>query len=131
MCKRERERERGEQTHSQNTNSKKKKCLSSYWIDKSAYFKFFSFADKGVMDTSLVISPSAFLPLALLLLLLLLVLDDDDGSSGDGVRMESSGKAILLVCVGVFSSIETDDDDDGSGDFIEAINDALLSSPLS
>ena len=83
------------------------------------------------MDTSLVISPSAFLPLALLLLLLLLVLDDDDGSSGDGVRMESSGKAILLVCVGVFSSIETDDDDDGSGDFIEAINGALLSSPLS
>ena len=81
------------------------------------------------MDTSLVISPSAFLPLALLLLLLLLVLDDDDGSSGEG--MESSGKAILLVCVGVFSSIETDDDDDGSGDFIEAINGALLSSPLS
>lgn len=102
----------------------------SYVVDKS-YFKFFSFADKGVMDTSLVISPSAFRPFALLLLLLLLLLDDD-GSSGEGVRMESSGNAILLddddVCVGVFSSSETVDDD-GSGDFI--INDAfVLSSPL-
>jgi hypothetical protein len=103
----------------------------SYVVDKS-YFKFFSFADKGVMDTSLVISPSAFRPFALLLLLLLLLLDED-GSSGEGVRMESSGNAILLddddVCVGVFSSSETADDDDGSGDFI--INDvSVLSSPL-
>ena len=77
------------------------------------------------MDTSLVISPSAFRPFALLLLLLLLLLDDD-GSSGEGVRMESSGNAFLLddddVCVGVFSSSETADNDDGSGDFI--INDA-------
>ena len=102
----------------------------SYVVDKS-YFKFFSFADKGVMDTSLVISPSAFRPFALLLILLLLLLDDD-GSSGEGVRMESSGNAILLddddVCVGVFSSSETVDDD-SSGDFI--INDAfVLSSPL-
>ena len=83
------------------------------------------------MDTSLVISPSAFRPFALLLLLLLL---DDDGSSGEGVRMRIFGKRNFWiddddVCVGVFSSSETADDDDGSGDFI--INDAsVLSSPL-
>jgi hypothetical protein len=87
------------------------------------------------MDTSLVISPRTFLPLALVLLLLLL--EEDDGcSSGEGVRIESSacsGKAILFV-VGVFSSTR-ETDEDGSGDFIDDDDDeatvALLSSSFS
>ena len=87
------------------------------------------------MDTSLVISPRTFLPLALVLLLLFLLEEDDGCSSGEGVRIESSscsGKAILFV-VCVFSSTR-ETDEDGSGDFIDDDDEAtvaLLSSSFS